>query len=53
MTEEKILKCTAHIILGADHATIKVFKNTEQKIGVQKLLNVTAGEKCSPLPIQV
>ena len=28
----------------------KVFKNVEQKIGVQKLRNVTAGEKafCSP-----
>ena len=53
VTEEKILKCTAHIILGADHAADKVFKNTEQKIGFQKLLNVTAGEKCSPLSVQV
>ena len=31
VTEEKILKCSAHIILGADHAADKVFKNTEQK----------------------
>ncbi|QQP50853.1 Hypothetical protein FKW44_011994, partial [Caligus rogercresseyi] len=30
VTEENILKCSAHIILGADHAD-KVFKNTEQK----------------------
>ena len=46
-TEENILMCTAHIILGADHAADKVLKNAEQKNGVQKLLNVTAGEKCS------
>ena len=53
MTKEKILKCTSRIILGADHAADKVFKNTEQKIGVQKLLNVAAGEKCSPLSVKV
>ena len=42
---ERVLKCCAHIILGVDHATDKVFKNSEQKIGVQKLLNTTAGQK--------
>ena len=41
----KILKCSAHIILGVDHAIDKVFKNTEQKIGIQNLLEITAGEK--------
>ena len=41
ITEEKILKCSAHIILSVDH----VFRNTEHKIGVQKLLHVNAGEK--------
>ena len=50
VTKEKILKCSAHIILGADHAADKVFKNTEQKIGVQKLLHVTAGEKVFTSP---
>jgi maleate cis-trans isomerase len=50
VTEEKILKCSAHIILGADHAADKVFKHTEQKIGVQKLLNVTAGVKVFTSP---
>ncbi|XP_013414654.1 uncharacterized protein LOC106176709 [Lingula anatina] len=41
----KILKCCAHIILGIDHAIDKVFKNTEQKIGIHQLLEVSAGEK--------
>ena len=39
------LKCCAHIILAVDHAIDKVFRNTEQKIGVNWLLSVTAGEK--------
>ena len=42
---EKILKCSAHIILGIDHAIDKVFKTTEQKIGVHKLLEISAGHK--------
>ena len=42
---EKVLKCCAHLILGVDHACDKVFKSTEQKIGVQKLLNLSAGDK--------
>ena len=41
----KVLKCCAHIILGIDHTIDKVFKNTEQKIGVHQLLEVSAGEK--------
>ena len=47
---DKILKCCAHVILGIDHACDKVFKETEQKIGVQKLLDLSAGQKafCSP-----
>ena len=36
--EEKILKCCAHVILGVDHSIDKVFRDTEGKIGVQKLL---------------
>ena len=50
VTEEKIPKYSAHIILGADYAADKVFKNTKQKIGVQKLLNVNAGEKVFTSP---
>ena len=30
ITEEKILKCSVHIILGVDNAVDKVFRNTEQ-----------------------
>ena len=40
-----MLKCSAHIILGIDNAIDKVYRNFEQKIGVQKLLDVTGGEK--------
>ena len=47
---EKILKCSAHIILGIDHACDKVFCNIEQKIGVQKLLHNSAGEKVFSSP---
>ena len=43
--QSKILKCSAHIILGIDNAIDKVYRNFEQKIGVQKLLEVTGGEK--------
>ena len=50
ITEEKILKCSAHIILGVDHAIDKVFRNTEQNIGVQKLLYVNAGVKVFSSP---
>lgn len=42
---DKALKCCAHIILGIDHACDKVFKVAEQKIGVHKLLNMSAGDK--------
>ena len=50
IAEERVLKCCAHIILGIDNAADKKFKIAEQKIGVQKLLNVSAGQKafCSP-----
>ena len=46
----QIIKCSAHNILGVDHACDKVFRNIEQKIGVQKLLKVTAGEKVFTSP---
>ena len=36
----KRLKCCAHIILGMDNTIDKVFKNTEQNVGVQWLLQV-------------
>ena len=41
----QMLKCSAHIILGIDHAIDKVYRNVEQKIGVHQLLEVTGGEK--------
>ena len=50
ITEEKILKFSAHIILCVNRAVDKVFRNTEQKIGVQKLLHVNAGEKVFSSP---
>ena len=43
--QSKLLKCSAHIILGIDHAIDKVYRNIEQKIGVHHLLEVTGGEK--------
>ena len=48
--EERVLKCCAHIILGIDNAADRRFRIAEQKIGVQKLLNISAGQKafCSP-----
>ena len=46
----KRLKCCAHIILGIDNAIDKVMKNTEQMIGVQKLLQLTAGERVFTSP---
>lgn len=48
--DSKILKCCGHVILGVDHAIDKVFRNTEQKIGVQNLLQVSAGEKVFSSP---
>ena len=46
---EKILKCCAHVILGMDYAINKVFWDTEQRIGIQKLLDVRAEQKHSHL----
>ena len=39
-----------HIILGVDYACDKVFRDIEQKIGIQKLLKVSAGEKVFTSP---
>ncbi|ESO85476.1 hypothetical protein LOTGIDRAFT_154967 [Lottia gigantea] len=36
---EKTLKCTAHVVLGVDYAIDKVFRNTEQHIDVQNLID--------------
>lgn len=43
--DDKKIKCSAHIILGIDNAADKIFKNTEEKIGIQKLMTVSAGDK--------
>ena len=43
--DEKLVKCSAHIILGADNAADKVFKNVESQIGVHKLMSISAGDK--------
>ena len=43
--KKKVLKCCAHILLGIDHAVNKVFRDTEIKLGVQKLLDVFVGQK--------
>ena len=45
INSNQISKCCAHIILDVDHACDKVFRDIEQKIGIQKLLKVSAGEK--------
>ncbi|KAK6194847.1 hypothetical protein SNE40_000387 [Patella caerulea] len=36
---ERTLKCCAHLILGVDSAIDKVFRDTETKIGLDKLIN--------------
>ena len=46
----QIIKCCAHVILGVDHACDKVFRDIEQKIGIQKLLKVSAGERVFTSP---
>ena len=43
--EQKILNRNAHVILGVDNAADKVFRQIEQSIGIQKLIDVKAGEK--------
>ena len=48
--EEKRLKCCAHVILCIDNAIDKVFKNTEQMVGVQKILKLSAGEEIFKSP---
>ncbi|KAK6168581.1 hypothetical protein SNE40_019782 [Patella caerulea] len=47
---DRVIKCCAHVILGADHAIDKVFRDTEQKIGVQNLLHLSAGERVFSSP---
>ena len=41
---KKVLRCSAHITLGADTAVDKVFKMFENQIGVQNLIELTAGQ---------
>jgi len=43
--DDKKLKRNAHVILGVDNAANKVFRNVEQSIGAQKLIETKAGEK--------
>ena len=37
---EKILKCNGHVILGVENVADIVFKQIEQGIGVEKLVDV-------------
>ncbi|ESO85585.1 hypothetical protein LOTGIDRAFT_155073 [Lottia gigantea] len=39
IASEKTLKCTAHVVLGVDYAKDKVFRNTEQHIEMQNLID--------------
>ena len=41
---QRVLRCSAHITLGADTAVDKVFKLFENIIGVQNLIELTAGQ---------
>ena len=41
---ERPLKCCSHVILKMDNATDNVYKNTEQSIGLYKLLAVSVGD---------
>ena len=43
--KKKVLKCCAHVLLEIDHAIDKVFRDTEIKMGVQKLMDVSVGQK--------
>ena len=45
ISSDKHIRCTAHVIIGADNAADKVFRNTEQRIGVHKLMSGSAEEK--------
>ncbi|KAK6167554.1 hypothetical protein SNE40_021553 [Patella caerulea] len=40
VSDDKKLKCSAHIVLAVDHALEKVFKDVEQKVGIEKLIRV-------------
>ena len=40
----RVLRCSAHITLGADSAVDKVFKLFENTIGVQNLISLNAGQ---------
>lgn len=53
LDESRNIKCCGHVILGVDHAIDKVFRNTEQKIGVHNLLQVSAGEKVFSSPSSI
>ena len=48
--DEKILKCTAHICLCCDTVIDKIFRQKENEIVTNKLLDVSAGTQhfCSP-----
>jgi len=37
--EGEIFKCNAHVIRGIHHAADKVFRDAEQKVGVQKIID--------------
>ena len=50
---DKTLKFSGHIILGADHGCDKVFRDIEQKIGVHKLMSISAGERVFSSPSSI
>lgn len=41
INNEQVLKCCAHIILGIDSAIEKVFKDTEQRVGLERIIDCT------------
>jgi hypothetical protein len=48
--QDKILKCSAHLILGVDHGMDKIFMQIERDVGIQKLIPITAGAKVFASP---
>ena len=49
---DKKLECCAHIILCVDHSRDKIYKDTEQNSGIQKLLLITLVRKPS-IPLEL
>ena len=45
ISSDKLVKCSGHVVLGGDNAADKVFRNTEQRLGIHKLMALSAGER--------